>query len=432
MKVKEGGTHGPARIGYKNVGEGSRRWIEVDPMTAPLITWAFMTYATGEWSVKSVLEEATERGLLSRGGPNTPRKPLTISQMHRVLSNPYYKGVVVFNGVQYEGKHEPIVYEDTWQKVQDILSSKARGEKQREHHHYLKGTIYCGHCGSRLVVSYLKGRTGNIYPYYFCVGRQQKRTTCMMKYRPIALVEEQIEEHYSRLEFKSEGLEAAAWGVLAEMKAEQHDTAQLYDRYRLRLKSLDAERQRLMQAHYAEAVPLDLLKSEQQRITDEMVYLQSALAASTATGDQLEATVRQATALARNCYGSYLQAGPRERRLMNQAFFKKVWVKEDGVVAWEFNEPFATLLRAHKVPEPVVVEEYETDELDDEYEADREPGAYYRRSPGRWTGASICVVSKANNLAEGVGFEPTVPREEHNGFRDRPIRPLSHPSGARG
>ena len=30
-------------------------------------------------------------------------------------------------------------------------------------------------------------------------------------------------------------------------------------------------------------------------------------------------------------------------------------------------------------------------------------------------------------MAEGVGFEPTVGRT-HNGFRDRPIRPLSHPS----
>ena len=33
--------------------------------------------------------------------------------------------------------------------------------------------------------------------------------------------------------------------------------------------------------------------------------------------------------------------------------------------------------------------------------------------------------------AEGVGFEPTV-RRTYNGFRDRPIRPLSHPSGRRG
>jgi hypothetical protein len=37
-------------------------------------------------------------------------------------------------------------------------------------------------------------------------------------------------------------------------------------------------------------------------------------------------------------------------------------------------------------------------------------------------------VEKAPALpAEGVGFEPTVPNG-HNGFRDRPIRPLSHPS----
>jgi hypothetical protein len=28
-----------------------------------------------------------------------------------------------------------------------------------------------------------------------------------------------------------------------------------------------------------------------------------------------------------------------------------------------------------------------------------------------------------------VGFEPTVPKG-HNGFRDRPIRPLSHPSSS--
>ncbi len=29
-------------------------------------------------------------------------------------------------------------------------------------------------------------------------------------------------------------------------------------------------------------------------------------------------------------------------------------------------------------------------------------------------------------LAERVGFEPTVARLDHNGFRDRPIQPLWH------
>jgi site-specific recombinase XerD len=31
-------------------------------------------------------------------------------------------------------------------------------------------------------------------------------------------------------------------------------------------------------------------------------------------------------------------------------------------------------------------------------------------------------------LAAGVGFEPTVPREGHSGFQDRPVRPLRHPA----
>jgi hypothetical protein len=32
--------------------------------------------------------------------------------------------------------------------------------------------------------------------------------------------------------------------------------------------------------------------------------------------------------------------------------------------------------------------------------------------------------------AAGVGFEPTVPREGHSGFQDRPVRPLRHPAVA--
>jgi hypothetical protein len=46
--------------------------------------------------------------------------------------------------------------------------------------------------------------------------------------------------------------------------------------------------------------------------------------------------------------------------------------------------------------------------------------------------ASACraVAPGSCACAEGVGFEPTV-RRTYNGFRDRPIRPLSHPSGGR-
>ncbi len=52
-------------------------------------------------------------------------------------------------------------------------------------------------------------------------------------------------------------------------------------------------------------------------------------------------------------------------------------------------------------------------------------------SSSHWNAApplTRALAEKARSeRAEGVGFEPTVGRT-HNGFRDRPIRPLSHPS----
>ena len=134
--------------------------------------------------------------------------------MHRILACPYYKGIIVFNGVEYQGKHEPLVDLEAWQQVQDVLASKANGEKQRGASPLLEGHHLCGHCGSRLCVSYAKGKLGKVYPYYFCLGRQQRRTTCMLKARPIELVEEEITEHYRWLNLSAEGLEATAQAVL--------------------------------------------------------------------------------------------------------------------------------------------------------------------------------------------------------------------------
>lgn len=42
-----------------------------------------------------------------------------------------------------------------------------------------------------------------------------------------------------------------------------------------------------------------------------------------------------------------IEADARDRHLMNQAFFNKVWVTGDGVVGWDYNQPFAMLMEAH-------------------------------------------------------------------------------------
>ena len=205
QKAKTGGTVGKAPTGYLNVRkiENGRevRTVEIDPVRGPLMKYAFERYAEDGINLRDLLAELTERGLDTTPGPKTPSKPLRLSHFHRLLTHPYYKGLVRYKGITYPGNHEPLVSEATWEKVQETLQAKGRaGEKQRKHPHYLKGTVYCGDCGSRLLVSNNRGRRGKVYPYFICLGRQQKRTECSQRAVLIETIEQQVEDHYQTVQ----------------------------------------------------------------------------------------------------------------------------------------------------------------------------------------------------------------------------------------
>ena len=152
------------------------------------------------------MDELTDRGLTSVPGPRRPAKPLQVSQLHRLLHHPYYVGVVRYKGVIYPGKHDPLIDQETWQRVQELLTARnISGERRRDHEHYLKGSIFCGQCGSRLIVTHAKGR-GGTYPYFICIGRQEKRTTCKQRALRIELVEEAIVKHYATVELPADEL----------------------------------------------------------------------------------------------------------------------------------------------------------------------------------------------------------------------------------
>ncbi len=443
IKIENGGTPGPAPLGYKNVGEGGRRYVVQDPDVVPLVAWLFEAYATGDWTLVALLAEATERGLWSKGGPNTPRKVLAEGQLNRILASPYYKGIVRFNGVEYQGKHEPVVDEATWDRVQAVLESHRQGTKARQHPHYLKGTIFCGHCGSQLCITNSRSKTGKYYMYYFCVGRHQKRTTCMLKHRPLALVEEQIEDHYRLVQLTADGLRETAAAVVTELAKRQADTKDEQQRQRERLRSLDDERTKLLHAHYAGAVPLDLLKVEQERITAEMKAAQGALAKAEAGMGEIEAIVVKAVSWAENCHEAYLAAGPQLRKQMNQAFFSQIMVTEEGVVGWEYQQPFDVLMRIHPPLPGVVGTSQGLSETGAEAAlrwsltgvVGTEPTAIGGRqhrptkanSPSWWARAGfVGLSSKDEHLAEREGFEPS--NLSVAGFQDRCIRPLCHRS----
>ncbi len=350
QKAAVGGTLGKAPIGYLNVrtrDEMGRelRTIELDPERAPMIEWAFKAYASGNWSVSQLHDELTSRGLRSLPTPKRAAKALAVSTVHRLLTNPYYKGDVVYRGTRYKGNHPALVPAEVWYQVQSVLTAhQCAVEATQVHGHYLKGTIHCGQCGSRLIVSNAKNRHGNVYCYFVCSGRHSKRTECTRQAMLIEDVEKLVEDYYSRVQITPAQQDALAGMLHHEfdrlMAAETEELARLTaNRDRL-----ESEQDRLMQAHYADAIPLTVLKREQDRILAELDKVTRRIDAHFGDYADARAHLDDALGLLANCADIYNRCDDANRRLCNQAFFTKVYIDEDDELRVENNRPFEMLL----------------------------------------------------------------------------------------
>jgi site-specific DNA recombinase len=349
QKAKAGGTVGKAPTGYLNV----RRWengrenrtVEVDPVRGPIMRWVFEQYATGEWSLRQLLAAATEKGLTSSGGPRTASKPLSLSNFNRLLRTPYYYGLIVYRGVEYNGAHEPLISKAMFDRVQAVLQAHAlSGEKQRIHNHFLKGTIFCKQCGSRLGVMNSKNRYGTVYPYFYCSGKQEKRTNCTQRTVRIEEVEERVEGLWHDEQLTLAERNALAGFIRSELSALDRGNVEERERQQKRIEQLTSERRKLLQAHYADALPMDLLKSEQKRITDELEAAERLLHSAEANMQKVIIAVERALALLVDSHRTYCDQSVKEKRRMNQALFSKILVGDDGTIEGIHSPEYELLL----------------------------------------------------------------------------------------
>ena len=346
QKARTGGTNGKAPIGYLNVTKRDdlgreMRIVEPDPERAALVKWAFEAYATGNYSTITLREELIDRGLTTVPTPKRPAKPPALSTIQRMLTSPYYKGSVRFRGATYDGLHEPLVATEVWYRVQAVLTAhQTSGEKTQAHDHYLKGSVYCGECGSRLILTNAKSRRGVIYPYFICSGRHSKRTGCERKAMFVPDIEAAVEDYYRSIQIAPHIVTALRELIIAEfdrLHATARHERQAYQRERDELLS---ERKKLLQAHYAGAIPLDLLGEEQERIARRLAFLEAQIEAGDIEYEQAQAHIDDCLALAGDCHAIYMSIDDSLRRIANQAFFDKLIVlPEDGIVG-EPGEPF--------------------------------------------------------------------------------------------
>ena len=172
-KLLKGGFPGPAPRGYVN--DKQAKVIRPDPDVAPRIRFLFETYAREDISLSRLPVRAAEWGLKTRTGRTFQK-----GEVHYILRNPIYHGVMHWGGQVCPGSHEPIISKELFDHVQQPLQQGSSPLRKRSFA-YL-GLMTCGHCGCKITASRIKRQ----YTYYHCTHGRGKCPQAFLREEALA------------------------------------------------------------------------------------------------------------------------------------------------------------------------------------------------------------------------------------------------------
>lgn len=195
-RVRQGLCPWPAPLGYLNNAGGrdasKKCFKDLDPQRAPLIREMFELYVSRRYTLKALATEMASRGLRNQRG-----KVVDYRRIGPMLDNPFYTGLIPYDGELFPGKHEPIISAALWKRVQELRSRKTNVEVIK-YNFLFRQLLRCGICDRSLVGELQKGHV-----YYRCHHRGQHETNSIREDVVLA----QVEQVLSRISLSPEEVE---------------------------------------------------------------------------------------------------------------------------------------------------------------------------------------------------------------------------------
>ncbi len=150
-KALKGEYMSQAPFGYtKPKGEP----LKINDQEAPIVTKIFDDYLYNNMSYYSIAKTLNSLNVKTKKGNNIDTRFI-----RKVLTNPTYKGYYKFTSdgevILNKSNHEPIIQEDIFDRVQEMINSNKHNNladnKLTNNKHWLTGLIRCETCGSTYV-----------------------------------------------------------------------------------------------------------------------------------------------------------------------------------------------------------------------------------------------------------------------------------------
>ncbi len=264
-------------LGYKHnpLKQKGEKEIIKDPERFHLVRKMFDLMLSGKYSLPQILNIANnEWNLRTKKGNKVAR-----SAIYRIFEDPFYYGTFEYpknSGNWYQGKHDPMITEEEYNKIQTLLRNK-KGSYSKKYEFPFRGPIRCGECGAMITAEekIKKQKNGNVhrYVYYHCTKR--KNPACSQGCIEEKELKEQIERKIQKVEIPPEFHAWAIKWLKNHIKEESNDRNQIISRikkdYENCLKEIDGiismrARQELDEENYKRK--METLKQEKARLQE--------------------------------------------------------------------------------------------------------------------------------------------------------------------
>ena len=158
-KALRNGYQSSPCLGYEAVGHGKP--YQINEAEYAMVSYIMDLYDNHNMDETAIARKCNDLGYKTKRGNLFERRTID-----RILQNPFYCGIVSWNGVEFEGAHEVRISKERFDRRQRLIASRKRPMKARNVStckHWLSGLLKCSVCGATL--SY----TGNgKCPYFQC------------------------------------------------------------------------------------------------------------------------------------------------------------------------------------------------------------------------------------------------------------------------